>query len=174
MSLWRDKCQRQLCMKTRMLWTLMGLCKEIIYKADSSAKSCIDIAISIPLFVLPPTLLLVCFKVLVFISIGTCWEGRDSGRICEFHVRWKVIRNVISQRHYFVACCLSFFVGTVFGLHSISICFHSERYFTDLNLLDAQPFKKTEKELRLTLSFPLVFFSFLVFRLIFLFQYLVY
>jgi hypothetical protein len=33
--------------------------------------------------------------------------------------------NIISQQHYFVACCLSSYVGNVFGLHSICVSFLS-------------------------------------------------
>jgi hypothetical protein len=33
--------------------------------------------------------------------------------------------NIISQQQYFVGHCLSSFVGNVFGLHSIWICFSS-------------------------------------------------
>jgi hypothetical protein len=35
--------------------------------------------------------------------------------------------NIVSQRQYFVARCLSSFVGNVFGLHSICFCFPSAR-----------------------------------------------
>jgi hypothetical protein len=35
--------------------------------------------------------------------------------------------NIISQRQYFVAHCLSSYVGNVFGEHSICVCFPSTR-----------------------------------------------
>jgi uncharacterized membrane protein len=34
---------------------------------------------------------------------------------------------IISQRQYFIARCLSFYIGNVFGLHSICVCFTSAR-----------------------------------------------
>jgi hypothetical protein len=35
--------------------------------------------------------------------------------------------NIISQRQYFAARCLSSYVTNVFGLHSICVCFPSAR-----------------------------------------------
>jgi hypothetical protein len=35
--------------------------------------------------------------------------------------------NIISPRQYFVARCLSSYIGNVFGLHSICVCFPSTR-----------------------------------------------
>jgi hypothetical protein len=35
--------------------------------------------------------------------------------------------NIISQLQYFVSRCLSSYVGNVFGLHSICVCFPSTR-----------------------------------------------
>jgi hypothetical protein len=35
--------------------------------------------------------------------------------------------NIISQRQYFIARYLSSYVGNVFGLHSICVCFPSAR-----------------------------------------------
>jgi hypothetical protein len=40
--------------------------------------------------------------------------------------------NIISQLQYFVARCLSYSVGNVFGLHSICACFPSTRKIVTL------------------------------------------
>jgi hypothetical protein len=36
-------------------------------------------------------------------------------------------KNIISQRQYFVARCFSSYVGNIFGLHSVCVCFPSIR-----------------------------------------------
>jgi hypothetical protein len=47
---------------------------------------------------------------------------RGVGGVADLEACTVHIVNIISQRQYFVARCLSYYVENAFGLHSISVC----------------------------------------------------
>jgi hypothetical protein len=52
---------------------------------------------------------------------------REMGEVADKEAYTVQTINIISQRQYFIARCLSFYVGYVFGLHSMCLCFPSTR-----------------------------------------------
>jgi hypothetical protein len=80
------------------------------------------------------TLCKACTTHVTVVGVNLCHQGplrvngkgiRGVGRVSDKETYTVHITNVISPQRYFVAHCLISYVGNVFGLHSMCICFPS-------------------------------------------------